>query len=204
MQEQAVISVVDDDEATRDVICEMVEAMGFKVNPFVSAEDFLERYTKNQLECMVLDVRMPGLSGMDLLAKLTDEDIYIPTIIITGHGDIPMAVEAVKMGVVDFLEKPFREQTLWTSIQKALKICKTARSWRQNRNELKEVLSCLTERDIAVLKLLIEGDSDKQVAHKLDISRRAVAFHRSHITEKTDFNSIVNLATSITKHDVSL
>ncbi len=204
MQDQAVISVVDDDEATRDVICEMVSAMGFKVNPFVSAEDFLQRYTKNQLECMVLDVRMPGLSGMDMLAKLTDEDIDIPTIIITGHADIPMAVEAFKMGAVDFLEKPFREQSLWASVQKALETCKMARSSQQSRNELKEVLSYLTERDIDVLKLLIEGDSDKQVAHKLDISRRAVAFHRSHIVEKTGFNSVVNLATSITKHDISL
>ena len=204
MQEQAVVSVIEDDEPTRDVICEMVSAMGLKVNPFVSAEDFLQRYTKSQLECMVLDVRMPGISGMDLMAELADKDVHIPTIIITGHGDIPMAVEAVTMGAIDFLEKPFREQALWESIKKALEICKTIRSSRQSKDELKEILSRLTQRDIDVLKLLIKGDSDKQVACRLEISRRAVAFHRSHILEKTGVNSIINLAISITKHNISL
>ena len=171
MQNQPVISVVDDDKATRDVICEMAAAMGYKVNQFVSADEFLQKYTKSYLECLVLDIRMPGISGMDLLAKLADEKIYIPTIIITGHGDIPMALEAVNKGAVDFLEKPFREQTLWESITKALETCKTERAIMQGQSELKEVLSSLTDRDTDVLKLLIIGESDKQIAHKLDISR---------------------------------
>ncbi len=204
MQEHAVVSVVEDDEPTRDMICEIVSVMGLKVNPFVSAEDFLQRYTKSQLECMILDIRMPGISGMELLAELADRKINIPTIIVTGHGDIPMAVEAVRIGAVDFLEKPFREQTLWKSIKKALEICIKRRSFLYSKNELKDILSRLTERDIDVLKLLIRGGLDKQIAGELDISRRAVAFHRTHILEKTGIKSIVNLATSITKHKIPL
>jgi len=201
---QAVVSVVDDDKPTRDIICEMVAAMGHKVNQFVSGDEFLQKYTKSPLECLVLDIRMPGISGMELLAKLADDNIYIPTIIITGHGDIPMALEAIDKGAVDFLEKPFREQALLESITKALDTCNAERSKRQGRNDLLETLSSLTDRDIDVLKLLINGDSDKQIAHKLDISRRAVAFHRANILERTGFSSVVNLATSITKHNISL
>ncbi|MCK5605501.1 response regulator transcription factor [Candidatus Pacearchaeota archaeon] len=204
MQEQTIVSIVEDDKPTRDVICEMVSAMGLEVKAYVSAEDFLQKYTKSQLECMILDVRMSGISGMELLAKLADEDMYIPTIIVTGHGDIPMAVEAVNMGAIDFLEKPFREQALWNSIQKALETCKTVRFSRQSKKELKEKLLHLTQSDIDSLKLLIKGYSDKQVASKLDVSRRAVAFHRLHILEKTGVKSIMNLATSMTKHDISL
>jgi len=204
MQEQTIVSIVEDDKPTRDVICEMVSAMGLEVKAYVSAEDFLQKYTKSQLECMILDVRMSGISGMELLAKLADEDIYIPTIIVTGHGDIPMAVEAVNMGAIDFLEKPFREQALWNSIQKALETCETVRFSRQSKKELKEKLLHLTQCDIDSLKLLIKGYSDKQVASKLDVSRRAVAFHRLHILEKTGVKSIMNLATSMTKHNILL
>jgi len=204
MQVQPVISIVDDDKATREIVCEMVNAMGHKVNQFVSGDDFLQKYTESPRECLVLDIRMPGISGMDMLAKLAEDKIHIPTIIITGHGDIPMALEAVKRGAVDFLEKPFREHALWESITKALGICEDVRSKKLEQDELEEALSCLTDRDTDVLKLLITGDSDKQIAHKLDVSRRAVAFHRSHILEKTGFSSVVNLATSITKHNISL
>jgi len=204
MHQQAVISVVDDDKPTRDIICEMVAAMGHKVNQFVSGDEFLQKYTKSPLECLVLDIRMPGISGMELLAKLADDNIYIPTIIITGHGDIPMALEAIDKGAVDFLEKPFREQALLEGITKALDTCDAERSKRQDCIDLQETLSSLTDRDIDVLKQLINGDSDKQIAHKLDISRRAVAFHRANIIEKSGFDSVVNLATSITKHNISL
>ncbi len=204
MQELAVVSVVEDDEPTRDMICEMVNAMGLEVKSYDSGEDFLQKYTKSQLECMVLDIRMPGISGMELLTKLVDEDVCIPTVIVTGHGDIPMVVEAVNMGAIDFIEKPFREQVLWKSIKKALEICKTAKLSKQGQNELKERLSRLTGRDTDVLKPLIKGASDKQIAGELDISRSAVAFHRTHILEKTGVKSIVNLATSITKHNISL
>jgi FixJ family two-component response regulator len=204
MHQQAVISVVDDDKPTRDVICEMVDAMGYKVNQFISGDEFLQKYTKSQLECLVLDIRMPGISGMELLAKLTEDDIYIPTIIITGHGDIPMALEAIDKGAVDFLEKPFREQALLESITKALDTCNAERLKRQGRNDLQETLSSLTDRDTDVLKQLIIGYSDKQIAHKLDISRRTVALHRANILEKSGFSSVVNLATSITRYNISL
>ena len=204
MQEHAIVSIVDDDEPTRDIICEMVSAMGLEVNPYVSAEDFLQKYSKSELECVVLDVRMPGISGMKLLAKLVKKDSYIPAIIVTGHGDIPMAVEAVKMGAVDFIEKPFREQALWDSIKKALETCKKVRCSEQSQDDLKEILLRLTERDIDVLKLLIKGYSDKQAASELDVSRRAIAFHRSHILEKIGVDSVVNLATLMTKYNISL
>ena len=141
---------------------------------------------------------------MELLAKLANDSIYIPTIILTGHGDIPMALEAIDKGAVDFLEKPFREQALLESITKALGTCNAERSKRRGRNHLQETLSALTDRDTDVLKLLVNGDSDKQIAHKLDISRRTVAFHRANILEKSGFSSVVNLATSITKHNILL
>ena len=203
-QQQAVVSVVDDDKPTRDIICEMVSSVGHEVNQFTSGNDFLKRYQKNPLECLVLDIRMPGISGMELLTKLADDNIYIPTIIITGHGDIPMALEAIDKGAVDFLEKPFREQALLEGIAKALDACNAERLKRRGRNDLLEALSSLTDRDVDVLKQLINGDSDKQIAQKLNISRRTVAFHRINILEKSGFNSVVNLATSITKHNVSL
>ena len=203
-KQQAVISVVDDDKPTRDIICEMVDAMGYKVNQFTSGDEFLQKYQKSSLECLILDIRMPGISGMELLAKLAEDTIYIPTIIITGHGDIPMALEAVDKGAVDFLEKPFREQALLEAIAKALDTCHAERLKREGCNDLQKKLSSLTDRDIDVLKQLIRGYSDKQIAHKLDISRRAVAFHRANILEKSGFDSVVNLATSITKYNLSL
>ena len=204
MREKAIVHVVDDDKPTRDIMCEMINARGLRIKSYISAEDFLEKYTENQLESLVLDIRMPGISGMELLAKLSDNNISLPVVVVTGHGDIPMAVDALNMGAVDFLEKPFREQSLYESINKALETCKTIRSSRQSQNELKEALSHLTERDIDALKLLLEGYSDKQVANKLGISRRAVAFHRSHILEKTGFDNIVSLATLMTKVNISL
>jgi FixJ family two-component response regulator len=171
---------------------------------FASAEEFLASYERRGTDCLVLDVRMAGMSGMDLLAKLSDENIPIPVILISGHGYIAMAVEALKKGAIDFVEKPFREQVLWEKIKKALEISDNAYNLNCDRRELTEKLTLLTDKETEVLKCLLAGKTDKQIANDLDVARRTAAFHRGNILEKLESTSIVELAKTVSKLDISI
>jgi FixJ family two-component response regulator len=146
MGEQPTVFVIDDDKAVREGIVDLVRAMDLQVQAFARAEEFLEANTVGQPGCLVLDVRMPGMSGLSLQRRLAEQDIRIPIIIITGHGDVPMAVEAMKDGAIDFIEKPFREQVLWDSITRALERAERRRCQRAAAEAFKEKATLLTDR----------------------------------------------------------
>lgn len=204
MAEQATIYIVDDDEAIRDGISDLVESMGLKSQVFASAEEFLQVYSASGPACLILDVRMAGMSGLELQQTLAEREIDIPVIIVTGHGDIPMAVEAMDKGAVDFIEKPFREQALWKSVKKALTVAAESANIKAGKTELKKTLTLLSSKELEVAKLLVTGKVDKQIATELGVSRRAVAFHRVDILRKMEVSSVVELASLISKMNISL
>lgn len=204
MNENQIVFVVDDDQAIREGISDLVEGMGLEVQCFSSAEEFEQSYRPGRPDCLLLDVRMRGMSGMELLTKLAKENTHIPTIIVTAHGDITMAVEALNTGVVDFIEKPFREHDLWLKIKKAFAIGAASRDTQRQWTDLKNKLSLLSSKEREVLRLLIAGQVDKQIAIELDISRRTAAFHRTRILEKMAPLSIIELAALLARLDISL
>lgn len=204
MDTGATVYIVDDDQAVRDGIVDLVEEMGLRACSFSSAREFLQSYEPGAPECLVLDVRMPEMNGLELLGKLVERDIGIPVIIVTGHGDIQMAVDALQLGAIDFVEKPFREETLWSSIRKGLEASGEQMSLRSKRKELKAVIANLTLRERQVAGLLLEGNSDKEIGTALDVSRRAIAFHRGAILEKLSFGSVAEMAGAMARLKVEL
>ena len=187
------IFVVDDDEVVRQSLSLLIETVGLKVQTYGNAQDFLDDYEPEQPGCLILDVRMPGMSGLELQSKLIAEGINIPVIIISGHGDVPMAVQAIKAGAVDFIEKPFRDQVLLDNIQRAVELDAQARCEQSGRYDVEAKLALLTPREQGVMDLLITGKSNKTVAYELGISQKTVDFHRVHILEKMGVDSVVEL-----------
>lgn len=204
MNENTTVYVVDDDQAVRETITHLVDDMGMKFQAFSSAERFLASYNYTGPNCLVLDVRMPGMSGMELLTKLSDENMRIPTVLITGHGDIPMAVEALKAGAVSFVEKPFREHVLWEKIKEALEISNNSRHIYLEHDKLVEKISLLTDKERQILKGLLASETDKQIAIKMGFTRRTAAHHRINILEKMEAVSLIELAQSVTKFEISI
>ncbi|MGN2393191.1 response regulator transcription factor [Pelomicrobium sp. G1] len=189
----ATVYIVDDDPAVRDAIRCLVESVGLKAETFSSAAEFLNAYRPNMVGCLILDVRMAGMSGLALQEELVRSGSRLPIIIITGHGDIPMAVQAVKRGALDFLEKPFRNQTLLDRINEALKLDAARREQEAQLSHIESRLAMLTAREREVLELLIEGKTSKEIARKLDLSPRTVETHRAHIMEKLGTSSLPEL-----------
>jgi two-component system response regulator FixJ len=187
------IYIVDDDPAVRDAIRCLVESVGFKAETFSSAAEFLNAYRPDMVGCVILDVRMAGMSGLALQEELVRRGSQLPIIIITGHGDIPMAVQAVKRGALDFLEKPFRNQTLLDRINEALKLDAARKEQEAQRVLIESRLAMLTASEREVLEFLIEGKTSKEIARKLDLSPRTVETHRAHIMEKIGANSVPEL-----------
>lgn len=204
MNENATAYVVDDDQAVRETIARLVKDMGLKSKAYSSAEEFLTSYNCTGPDCLILDVRMTGMSGMELLTKLSEENMHIPTVLVTGHGDIPMAVEALKKGAVDFIEKPFREQVLWEKIKKALEISNNSNHIHLECDRLMEEVSLLTDKERQVLKHLLASKTDKQIAIDMGFTRRTAAHHRASILEKLQAVSLIELAKSFTKFDISI
>lgn len=194
MSPKPVVFIVDDDDAVRTAISYLVQGMGWDAQAFDSAEAFLKDFDPERLGCLLLDVRMPGMSGMELQAHLAQQDINLPIIMITGHGDVPMSVQAFKTGAADFIEKPFREQVLWDSIQNAMERAAQIRQEQATKKSIDQRLSLLTDRERQVMDILALGNTDKQVAQQLSISVRGVAFHRVNILKKMQVASLVELA----------
>ena len=190
---QPVVFVVDDDEAICRSLCLLIEDIGLDVKTFNSAQQFLDAYAPSQPGCLVLDVRMSGMSGLELQAKLEKLSYDIPTIIITGHGDVPMAVEAMKNGAFDFIEKPFRDQVLLDSIQKAIATDAKNREARAQSVDFQSRVEQLTQREREIMDLLMLGKANKVIAYELDISPKTVDFHRANILSKVGVNSVVDL-----------
>jgi two-component system response regulator FixJ len=192
-KENPIVFVVDDDEAICESLRLLIGDIGLEVRTFTSAGQFLAHYSPAQNGCLVLDVRMSGMSGLELQAKLRDLGGRIPIIIITGHGDVPMAVEAMKAGAMDFIEKPFRDQVLLDSIQKAIDLdARTRRQWRE-RQDVQSRTGLLTQREREVMERLVAGKTNKNIAFELGISQKTVDFHRANILGKVGVNSVVEL-----------
>lgn len=193
MSSEPTVFVVDDDDALRDQLSFTVKSVGFEVETFASAEGFLESFDPARPGCLVLDVRMAGMDGLELQEKLAAERTALPIIMISGHGDIPMVVSAVQAGAVDFLEKPFREQALLDRIRTAIERDARARRAQAGNTEIQVRLASLTKREAQILELLVAGKSNKVIAKELFISHKTVESHRTRIMDKTQAANVADL-----------
>jgi two-component system response regulator FixJ len=187
------VFVVDDDDAVRGSLRLLLKSVGLAAQPFGSAQDFLEHYSPDQPGCLVLDVRMPGMSGLELQQQLNVRGAVIPVIFITGHGDVPMAVEAMQHGAFDFLQKPFRDQDLIDRIQRALEKDRGYRQELRKREQIRERRDSLTPREQEVLELVTSGKANKVMAADLGVSQRTVEIHRARVMEKMGAASLAQL-----------
>ncbi len=189
----ATVFIVDDDEPVRDAIGMLLETVDITYESYGTAQEFLDHYDRDREGCLVLDIRMPGMSGLDLQAELHKDNAPIPIIFITGHGDIPMAVEAMKNGAVDFIRKPFRDQELLDRIYEALNLDAENRQEFADLEEIRRRVSTLTPREKEVFARVAEGHANKVVAIDLSISERTVEIHRSQVMQKTRARSLADL-----------
>ncbi len=187
------VFVVDDDEAVRDSLAMLMRSVGIEVETHAHAGDFLAAYDPQRPGCLVLDIRMPGISGLDLQHRLGEEGALLPIIFITGHGDVPMAVKAIQNGAVDFIQKPFHDQALLDRIQQALRLDAERRRSLELRAEIARRLDRLSPRERQVLDLVVAGNANKVIAGRLGLSQRTVEIHRAKVMEKMEADSLAHL-----------
>lgn len=189
----SLVHVVDDDEAVRGSLKLLLKSAGLATRAYASAAEFLAEHDDGRPGCLVLDIRMPGMDGLELQDELNRRGAMIPVIFITGHGDVPMAVEAMRRGAMDFLQKPFRDEDLIDRVRKALALDRCNRAQVEARDAIRRKLAGLTPREMQVLRLLALGKSNKQMAGELGVSQRTVEIHRAHLMHKTEANSVAQL-----------
>jgi FixJ family two-component response regulator len=187
------VFVIDDDTAVREALQSLLRSVGLRVATFASAREFLTSQRPDAPACLVLDVRLPGLSGLDLQRELAAVEIVLPIIFITGHGDIPMSVQAMKAGAVEFLTKPFRDQDLLDAIAQALEQDRAARAQRAGLAELRERYEQLTPREREVMGLVVSGLLNKQIAAELGVSEITIKVHRGQVMQKMGAESLADL-----------
>jgi two-component system, LuxR family, response regulator FixJ len=195
MQDQITptVFVVDDDSEVRSALKLLFESVGLPVICYASAVEYLERFDVSLPGCLVVDIRMPGMSGLDMQEKLKEFPLHPPVIIITGHGDVPMAVRAVQAGAVDFIEKPFRDQILLDSVHRAIEKDAEMRGEASRLSEIREHLNQLTPREREVLDLVVSGMRNKNISEQLGITLSTVEAHRSRVMEKMQADSLSHL-----------
>lgn len=192
-ESEQTVFVVDDDDAFRDSLEVLFDSIGIRAEGFASADSFLERYEPHLTGCLVLDIRMPGMSGLDLQAELNRRESRLPILFITGHGDVPMAVRAMKAGAADFLSKPFSHQDLLDRVQTALRIEADGRGRLAEVEELRERYERMTAREAEVFELVVAGLANKVIANRLGISQRTVEIHRAQAMAKMEAPSLAEL-----------
>jgi len=191
--ETPIVYIVDDDEAVRSSLRMLMRSVGLQAQALGSAREFLDAYDRRQSGCLVLDVRMPQMSGLELQQQLNQRGATIPVIFISGHGDVPMAVEAMQHGAFDFLQKPFRDQELLDRVQRALTLDAQSRATSAADAQVRERLKSLTPRELQVMRLVTLGKANKVVGAELGVSQRTVEIHRAHVMEKMQARSLAEL-----------
>jgi FixJ family two-component response regulator len=187
------VHVVDDDEAVRDSLQWLLEGKDYRVRCFDSAESFLSRFDAREVACVLADIRMNGMSGLELQDKLIERKSPLPIVFITGHGDVPMAVSSMKKGAMDFIEKPFKEEELVSLVERMLEKARVAFSQQLEAASRDALLSRLTAREAQVLERIVAGRLNKQIADDLGISIKTVEAHRANIMEKLNANTVADL-----------
>ncbi len=193
MKKKPTVFIVDDDDGIREGLSLLLETVGQACELFESAVDFLEAYDPERGGCLVLDMRMPRMTGLDLQEHLLERGATLPIIFITGHGDIPMAVEAMRRGALDFIRKPFREQDLLDRINEALDVDAGKRREMHDRQQLRDRIASLSDREREVFDCVAEGKMNKVIALDLGISERTVEVHRSHVMKKLEARTLAQL-----------
>lgn len=193
MSEANIVYIVDDDDAVRDSLCFLLKSVGITGNGFSSGNEFLEAYDPDWTGCILLDIRMPGISGMEVQRQLAERNCPLPIIFITGHGDIPMAVEAMHLGAYDFIQKPFHDQELLDRIQQALTTYRESQDELTLRKNVQERYEKLTPREKEVMEAVVRGHANKVIAMDLELSQRTVEIHRARVMEKMQARSLASL-----------
>ena len=193
----AIVYLVDDDDAVRDALGMLFKSIGLKHEAYASALDFLQRYDGGRHSCLVADIRMPGLSGLELQQRLNEQRAEVPIIFITGHGDVPMAVTAMKSGAADFIQKPFRDQDLIDRINKALARDRERRKARAEEAEIRGRIALLTPREKEVMQRVVRGQANKVIAMDLGVSQRTVELHRARVMKKLRMRSVAELVHAV-------
>ena len=193
MQTSELVHVIDDDEGVREGLCALLEAKGYAALPHASCEEFLHRFSADAALCIVADLRMPGMGGLDLQAHLLAKAVDLPFIVITGHGDVSSAVRALKSGAADFIEKPIDGKLFVAAVERAAVIRRAAKAQLEAAGLVQEKISALTPRERDVLRHLVEGNPNKIIAHQLAISPRTVEIHRARVMEKMQARNLSEL-----------
>jgi FixJ family two-component response regulator len=193
MQTEATVFIVDDDLEVRQALALLLESVGLPAETFGSADEYLHQFDAERPGCLILDVRMPGMSGLELQTRLAREPLHPPVIIITGHGDVPMAVRAVQAGAIDFIEKPFNDQALLDSVHRSLEQDARRRGQARELAEIRRRLKSLTPREQEVMELVVSGLRNKMIAAELNVSQSTVEAHRARVMEKMGARSLSDL-----------
>lgn len=187
------VFVVDDDEAVRDGLRFLMKSIGLSTETYSQAKDFIDAFDPNRRGCLILDIRMPGMSGLDLQKELANRHSILPIIFITGHGDVPMAVQAMQAGAIDFIQKPFRDQELIDSVNRALELVNKNFGQLEQQEVITKNINTLTNREREIVDLIVDGKSNKLIADELCVSQRTVEVHRARAMEKMQADSVAHL-----------
>lgn len=193
MNAEGTVFIVDDNKDFRESLCALMESAGLAAETFVNAQDFLDNHDSTDSGCLVLDIKMPGMNGLELQEKLAKDRVEIPVIIMSAHGNVEKAVRAMRTGAVDFIRKPYEAEVLLDRIWQALELDAKRRKEDAERAEVAERFALLTPRETEVLRLLVEGKAAKEIAFALGLSRKTVDVHRGHVMMKTQADSLVDL-----------